>query len=82
MSGVRGAAKESQEGKLQGAAAESAKGNVQGVAAQQQQEKAQQGSGQVRASRLAARSRAAAAALAGRVQSRARRPASDARSGP
>jgi hypothetical protein len=64
MSGVRGAAKESQEGKLQGAAAESAKGNVQGVAAAQQQEKQQSGQGQVRASCRATRSRAAAAVCA------------------
>ena len=84
MSGVRGAAKESQEGKLQGAAASTQQGELKGVAAEQQSEKQQSGQGQVRASRLAPRSRAAAAARRARepLEPRAQRPASVSRTGP
>ena len=49
MSGVRGAAKESQEGKLQGAAASAQQGELKGVAAEQKSEKQSSSQGQVRA---------------------------------
>ena len=82
MSGVRGAAKESQEGKLQGAAASAQQGELKGVAAEQKSEKQSSGQGQVRALTPRRAAPCASRCARGALRPHTQRPASDAETGP